>query len=403
MKYNLDNTIKLMEALANPHKAVKTIHVAGTNGKGSSSHMIASVLQEAGYKTGLYTSPHLKSFTERIRVNGIEIREDAVVEFVKNYKDAIEEIKPSFFEITFVMAMDYFRNEMADYAVIEVGMGGRLDSTNIIHPEICMVTNISFDHQQFLGNTLPVIAGEKAGIFKPGVPAVVSEYQDKVAKVFETKANELGCPISIASKQYFSEQAAGERINIFNNDKLYLEGLKPDLKGSYQEANIIGTIALIDQLNSRVEIEISKEQMRRGLEDVTNNTGLKGRWQVLLEKPLTITDTGHNEAGIKEIIKNFTRVNFDNLHIVWGMVNDKDVNDILTLLPTDAEYYFVQANVPRAMSVERLVTEAKEVGLQGKSYESVMDGYEAAQENANPDDMIFIGGSTFVVAEIEGL
>jgi dihydrofolate synthase/folylpolyglutamate synthase len=404
IKYNLDNITRLMEALGNPHKSTKTIHVAGTNGKGSSSHMIASVLQEAGFKTGLYTSPHLKSFTERIRVDGNEIEEEAVIKLVENYQELIEQIEPSFFEISFAMAMDYFRSCKVDYAVVEVGLGGRLDSTNIIDPEVCLITNISMDHQQFLGNDLPTIAGEKAGIIKPGVPVVISEHQtDEISDVFKNKAKKSKSIISFASTKYFTEQAADDRINVFKDNKLYLEGFKPDLMGEYQVANILGVIELFSQLDKNNSLKLSDSALRDGLENVVQNTGLKGRWQTLSKKPLTIADTGHNESAIREIIKMISRSKFDKLHMVWGMVNDKDVGDILDLLPKNAQYYFVKADVPRALSLDRLVKEAELVGLQGQTCSSVKTGYMAAKESAGSNDMIYIGGSTFVVAEIEDL
>jgi len=403
LKFNLDNITSLMDKLDNPHKKIKTIHVAGTNGKGSSSHMIASVLQSAGYKTGLFTSPHLKFFTERIRINGEEISEAAVVDFVDRIKGLAEEIEPSFFEITFAMAMYYFYQQKVDVAIVEVGLGGQFDSTNIIEPEICLITNISLDHQYFLGNTIAEIAGEKAGIIKPGVPVVISESQEETKSVFSSVANQKNSEIIFADKLFYAEQAADDRYNIIAKEEIFLEGLKPDLMGEYQMSNIIGVIALMNRLKKNTNFLLSQDDIRNGLENVAHNTKLKGRWQVLAKSPLIITDTGHNIAGIKEILKEIGRVQYKNLHIVWGMVSDKDAGKILNLLPKSAEYYFVQPDIPRSLPLADLLEAADQVGIKGQGYDSVMDGYYAAQKNALADDLIFIGGSTFVVAEIEDL
>jgi len=404
LKYNLLNINRLMHYLGNPHKKIKTIHVAGTNGKGSSSHMLASVLQEAGYNTGLYTSPHLRSFTERIKINGQEIDELAVVNFVAQIEELLEEdLKPSFFEITLAMAMQYFVQQKVDIAIIEVGLGGRLDSTNIIQPEICLITNISYDHQQFLGETLPEIAGEKAGIIKKEIPVVISEYQPKIAQVFIDKAANEQAPIMFADKQLRLEQAAGGRINVIKGNEIIHEGLRLDLNGSYQNHNVLGVIAVLDKLNDSSVFSIGETSLHNGLANVVSNTGLKGRWQIVHTKPLTITDTGHNISGVKEIINEIKDLKFNKLHMVWGMVKDKDPMEILLVLPKFAQYYFVAANLPRARTAEKLLQEANEAGLNGKSYNSVMAGYKAALRQAADDDLIFIGGSTFVVAEIEDL
>ena len=403
MKYSLDNIIQLMDQLGNPHKKIKTIHVAGTNGKGSSSHMLASVLQEAGYKTGLFTSPHLKSFTERIRVNGKEISESAVVDFVDEIEDAVEEMQPSFFEFTFAMAMQHFYRQAVDFAVIEVGLGGRLDSTNIISPEICLITNISADHTQFLGTELRGIAREKAGIIKQGVPVIISEYQPEVAQVFIKMAAELDSELIFADKQLSIEQAADDRFNVIAGGEVVYEGLKLDLKGPYQRHNILGVLALIEKLKVKSNLHITDKNIRRGLESVVGNTNLKGRWQIVNRSPLTILDTGHNKSGIKAIIEEFDKLKFGTLHIVWGMVDDKVADEILELLPKEASYYFVQADVPRALAVDKLALAAKVVGLNGSKYPSVMAGYNAAVKSTSKDDLVFIGGSTFVVAEIEDL
>jgi dihydrofolate synthase / folylpolyglutamate synthase len=403
MKYSLDNTILLMDKLGNPQNKIKTIHVGGTNGKGSSAHMLASVLQTAGYKTGLFTSPHLKSFTERIRIDGREISELAVVDFVEEIEAMVDEIKPSFFELTFAMAMQYFHQEKIDYAVIEVGLGGRLDSTNVIIPEISLITNISADHIQFLGPDLPGIAGEKAGIIKSGVPVIISEYQPEVARVFVAKADEMGSKLRFADQEMSTEQAVDGRFNVITQDEILFEGLKLDLKGSYQYHNCLGVLALLAELRSWSDIRLDDDIIHQGLENVVTNTGLKGRWQILNTKPLTILDTGHNKSGIQVIIEELEQLQYERLHLVWGMVEDKVVGEIMELLPKDASYYFVQADVPRALAVKQLEQAATDIGLTGNSYPSVMSGYRAAMADASSNDLVFIGGSTFVVAEIENL
>jgi dihydrofolate synthase / folylpolyglutamate synthase len=403
MKYSLDNIIKLMDKLGNPQKKIKTIHIAGTNGKGSSSHMLSSVLQEAGYKTGLFTSPHLKSFTERIRINGGEISELEVVDLVAEIEALVDEVQPSFFELTFAMAIQHFYHEKVDFAVIEVGLGGRLDSTNIILPEISLITNISADHTQFLGTELPGIAREKAGIIKHGVPVVISEYQSEVAGVFIERADEMGSKLCFADSERHIEQAADDRSNVIGADGILLEGLKLDLKGAYQYHNCLGVLALLDELKRSSAINLSDEIIRRGLGNVVTNTGLKGRWQIINNRPITILDTGHNKSGIQVIIEELDCLKYEHLHIVWGMVDDKDIDEILTLLPKKAIYYFVEANVPRALDVNLLAQRATDIGLEGKLYPSVMTGYQTAAANALPEDLVFIGGSTFVLAEIDDL
>lgn len=404
LKFNLDNIIKLMAALGNPHLKVKTIHVAGTNGKGSSSHMLASVLQEAGYKTGLHTSPHLKSFTERIRINGQEIEQEAVVSFVRTTMPLIEQIKPSFFEITFAMAMHYFAEVKVDIAIIEVGMGGRLDSTNIIHPQICLITNISMDHQQFLGNTLAEIAGEKAGIMKDGVPTVIAQTQPEIKHVFEEKAQSLGITLRFADSLYHLEHAADNRINVVKKDEgIKYEGLQLDLKGQYQFANLIGVLAVLEELHTVGYGNINDVAVAQGLANVVKNTGLKGRWQVMKAKPMVIADTGHNLAGVENNMHHLASLEFNKLHIVWGMVQDKDPHGVLKLLPKTASYYFVQATVPRAMDAHKLKKLAATKGLIGEVYESVNAGYNDAVNKAAEEDLIFVGGSTFVVAELDDL
>ncbi len=403
LKFDLQNITTLLARLGNPHRQLRFIHVAGTNGKGSSAHMLASVLQQAGYSTGLFTSPHLQSFTERIRIDGHEITETAVVEFVAEIMPLIDELQPSFFEITFAMAVYYFSRQQVDVAVIEVGMGGRLDSTNVITPDICLITNIGYDHQQFLGTTLPQIAAEKAGIIKPGVPVVISEYQEEVANVFTEKAAALQSELLFADQHLRIEAAAEDRYTIISGERVLLEGLKPDLKGPYQLPNILGVVATLQKLNETNAFALDDGAIQQGLENVVATTGLKGRWQVLGHKPLVVADTGHNLAGVKTLTATLATLAYDRLHIVWGMVNDKEAGEILALLPPAASYYFVRAAIPRAMPTAGLLSAAAELSLSGKAYASVMDGYRAALAAAQPDDLVFVGGSTFVVAEIEDL
>jgi dihydrofolate synthase/folylpolyglutamate synthase len=400
-KENLDNTVALCEALGNPHKKIKSIHVAGTNGKGSSSHMLAAILQSCGYKTGLYTSPHLKEFTERIKINGSEIKKDFVVSFVERIKPSIEKIQPSFFEITVAMAFDYFAASEVDIAVIEVGLGGRLDSTNVITPLVSLITNISYDHKDILGDTLAKIASEKAGIIKRNIPVVISERQAEVEHVFMAKAKEQQAYIQFASDQY-SLVENRDAFDIYKDGKVYIQELRPQLKGIYQQKNILGVIVAVEQLQ-KLDWKIDVLTIRKGIEQVIDLTGLKGRWQKLGDNPLIICDTGHNEAGVQEVLKQLSTQTFNRLHIVWGMVKDKDSMPVLQLLPTNASYYFCQATIPRAMDAGELARLANSIGLTGTTIPDVNQAIEAAKKNSHADDLIFIGGSTFVVAEIDGL
>ncbi|HEU5291760.1 MAG TPA: folylpolyglutamate synthase/dihydrofolate synthase family protein [Cyclobacteriaceae bacterium] len=400
-KIDLTNTLKLCEAVGNPQLKFKSIHVAGTNGKGSTSHMLASVLQSSDYKTGLYTSPHLKDFTERIKINGQQVDRDFVVKFVNKIKPSIEIIKPSFFEITVVMAFDYFAQEKVDVAVIEVGLGGRLDSTNVITPEVSVITNISFDHKDLLGDTLEKIAFEKAGIIKPGVPVVVSERQHEVEQVFVKKASECKSEIHFAQDNYYVEQGA-KGLHVFLNKASFISELELPLKGIYQAKNLTGVLKTVDILRQK-GFNISKKNLEEGLQKSVQQTGLKGRWQQLGEKPMMYCDTGHNYAGVQEVVKQISLQKFKKLHIVWGMVKDKDPDDILALLPKDATYYFCQANIPRALEAKLLNEKAAVLGLRGQAIPDVNAAIKAAKKTAGPDDFIFIGGSTFVVAEIDSL
>jgi len=408
-KADLTNTISLCAHLGNPHQTFKTIHVAGTNGKGSTSHALASVLQAAGYKTGLYTSPHLKSFTERIRIDGEEITEEGVVEFVVKNKAFLDELQPSFFEMTVGMAFWYFAKEAVDIAVIEVGMGGRLDSTNVIHPELCVITNIGYDHMQFLGNTLPLIAGEKAGIIKAGVPVVISKTQNETQAVFAQQAATMQSTIVFADQKWevtkiqesedpCLEQSANFKVRSSDGEFK----LKFDLNGDYQRFNLPGILEAVKQLRDQ-GWNLSDQALQVGLGSISERTGLKGRWQQLQLKPLIIADTGHNEAGILEVVSQLKKYTYAKLWMVIGMVNDKDISKVLDLLPKEATYIFCQASIPRAMDANELERKGNEKGLMGQVISKVMDALEFARKNASPDDLIFIGGSTFVVAEIENL
>ena len=407
-KADLTNTIALCTHLGNPQKQFKSIHVAGTNGKGSTSHSLASVFQAAGYKTGLYTSPHLKSFTERIRVNGEEINKDDVVEFVAIHKDFLDQLQPSFFEMTVGLAFWYFAKEEVDIAIIEVGMGGRLDSTNVISPELCVITNIGFDHTQFLGDTLPLIAGEKAGIIKQGVPVVISHTQQEIQSVFLQKAGDMQANLVFADQLWEvtriqnSDQEASQlaRFQVKGSSDTF--ELEFGLRGDYQRYNLPGILEAVQQMRKQ-GWNLTKEALQLGLANVSEQTGLKGRWQILQTQPLTIADTGHNEAGILEVVNQLKKHTYSQLWMVIGMVNDKDISKVLDLLPKDATYIFCQASIPRAMDADILASKALEKGLMGQVIPKVTDAIEFARKNAGADDLIFIGGSTFVVAEIEDL
>ncbi len=397
-KPGLDNTLMLDKALGSPHKKYKTIHVGGTNGKGSCSHMLASVLQHAGYKVGLYTSPHLKDFRERIRVNGQPVSEEYVISFTEKYQALFEEIHPSFFEATMSMAFQYFADEEVDVALIEVGLGGRLDSTNVISPELCVITNISFDHQQFLGNTLTEIAGEKAGIIKSNIPVVIGEAEAEVKTVFEEKAKSVGAPIFFAENETQVQLARNENgKQIF--DCVDFPQLTVGLGGIYQQKNIATVLTAIKELN-KLGFDLAEKSIRDGLSKVVETTGLLGRWQTLQTNPLVICDTGHNEAGISYIVQQLSSMKYEKLHFVLGMVSDKDVRKVLSLLPKSAIYYFCKANIPRALSSDEMKTKAAEFGLQGEAYSSVMEALDAAKLAATDEDLVFVGGSTFIVAEV---
>lgn len=380
-KADLENTIRLAKHLKNPEKSLNAIHVAGTNGKGSTSHMLASVLQEAGFKVGLFTSPHLKDFRERIKVNGRLVSKAFVIGFIKRNKAFLEANKLSFFEMTSGMAFEFFKKQNVDIAVIEVGLGGRLDSTNIITPKVSVITNIGLDHTQFLGNTLKEIAREKAGIIKPQVPVVIGETQEETTPVFKSIAKQNDSTI------YFADQLINETY-------------ESDLKGSYQQNNIKTVLQTLKILNGVEHYSISKSSIIKGLNNVVKNTGLQGRWQVIQNNPKIICDTAHNKEGLTYVFSQIKKEPHKSLHIVFGVVNDKDVTSILSLLPKKATYYFCKPNVPRGFDEKKLQSIFLSEGYIGKSYSSVNEAVKTAKETANNDDLIFIGGSTFVVAEI---
>ena len=402
-KADLNNTIQLLDLLDNPHNSFKSVHVAGTNGKGSVSHTLASVFQEAGYKTGLYTSPHLRDFRERIRINGEMIPEENVVQFIDTYKDKFEAMELSFFEMTVGMAFDYFRKEKVDIAIVEVGMGGRLDSTNLITPELSIITNIDFDHTKFLGDTRAKIAYEKAGIIKPGIPVVIGETHPETEQVFIDKAKECGSPIYFADqifdcdKIYF-ESFTEQKFDVWKNSELYMEALEIPMMGNYQQKNLTTVMCAIDLL--RDKFNLSDDDIRDGIGKVIRNTHLMGRWQILCKDPLTIADTGHNVAGITEVVRQLAEMHYGKLHFVLGMVNDKDIDSVLQLLPRGAEYYFCKADIPRGLDANILAEKAFDMGLRGQVFESVSHAYRSAVNNARFGDVVFIGGSNFTVAEV---
>lgn len=380
-KKDLTNTLLLSEHLGHPEQQLQCIHVAGTNGKGSTSHLLASVLQEAGYSVGLYTSPHLKDFRERIKINGVEISEDFICEFIANNKSFFEANQLSFFEMTVGLAFDYFAKAQTDINIIEVGMGGRLDSTNIIQPLLSVITNIGMDHTQFLGTTLAAIAFEKAGIIKKEVPVVVGEYTTETKDVFIEKAQEQKAPIYFASE--------------------LIEDVYPSaLVGDYQIHNKKTVQQALKVLQEKTNFVVTEENIRKGFMNVVDNTGLQGRWQQLGTAPKVICDTAHNSHGLKIVMRQLGNERYSDLHIVLGVVNDKDLDEILPLFPKKAKYYFCRPNIPRGLSADILSKKASEYGLEGKVYISVSNAYQDALNTADSADVIYIGGSTFVVAEV---
>jgi len=379
-KKDLTNSLAFSKHLNFPEKKFKSIHVAGTNGKGSTSHMLASILQEAGYKVGLYTSPHLKDFRERVKINGKEISEEEVVSFIENNQSFLDTHKLSFFEMTVGLAFDCFAKHKVDIAIVEVGLGGRLDSTNIIKPEVAVITNIGFDHMQFLGETLPEIAFEKGGIIKKNIPVVIGEYQDEVFQVFEEIADKNDATMYLA-------------------EVLDAEDFETDLKGIYQINNVKTALQTIEVLSEK-GYSISEENCKQGLKNVVKNTGLLGRWQLLNNAPKVICDTGHNKEGLQYVFEQLKQEVYENLHFVFGVVNDKDLNSILPLFPKNAHYYFCKPNIPRGLATQILQQKCEEFDLKGNTFSSVQEAYKEALKSASEKDFIFIGGSTFVVAEV---
>lgn len=406
IKKDVDNTLQFCEVLDHPQHKFKSIHVAGTNGKGSSSHMLAAIFAAAGYKTGLYTSPHLLDFRERIRINGAMIPESTVVDFINTHKDYIEGLEPSFFETTVAMAFDFFAKEQVDIAIIEVGLGGRLDSTNVILPEACLITNIGMDHMSLLGDTLEEIAAEKAGIIKPQVPVVISENNPQLRSVFVNRAAALAAPIRFATDelQLLAHRAEkqGLSLDIKNLHTKQIHTWFLDLAGSYQQKNILGVLSLVDVMRQQ-GWALSDEQVQAGLSHVISHTGLQGRWQTLSVEPLMICDTGHNEDGIREVVQNIKAKGYQRLHIVIGAMRDKDLAHMLPLLPQDATYYFCSPSMPRAMPAAELATAAAAVGRMGEAYDAIETALSAAKAAYKQGDLIFIGGSNFVVAEVLAL
>ncbi len=397
LKPNLNNTIAICDALGNPQQKFKAIHIAGTNGKGSVSHMLASVLQSAGYKVGLYTSPHLKDFRERIKINGEMISENEVSTFVDDYTTIFNEIEPSFFELTVGMAFKQFADNKVDVAVIETGLGGRLDSTNILSPIISIITNISLDHEHLLGNTIAKIAQEKAGIIKENTPVVIGESEEVSKSVFMNVASQNKAPIYFSDSTYFVEKT--KKLKLIKKGVTYLDNLECELKGKYQEKNILSVIQTCELL-PKLGFAIDEDAIRKGLKNIVTNTGLLGRWQLISECPTTIADIGHNVAGIETIVEQLNEIKYKRLLIVFGMVEDKDVGNILGLLPKEALYYFCQAAIPRAMKAKDLQNIAAKHNLRGNYFPSVKEAYKAAQIAAKQNDLVFVGGSAFVVAEV---
>jgi dihydrofolate synthase / folylpolyglutamate synthase len=402
-KADLVNTIKIAEILGKPQLKLKCIHIAGTNGKGSSSHMLAAIMQQCGYKTGLYTSPHLTDFRERIKINGKMIPKNHVIDFVKKYKEPFEEIQPSFFEWTVGLALDYFAQEEVDVAIIEVGLGGRLDSTNIITPHVSLITNISLDHMNLLGDTVEKISKEKAGIIKPRIPVVISQYQSETAPIFNAIAKEQKAQIEYGDKNFkilkHTLSKGLMQVEVLNKKEEKTLHYDLDLTGIYQLKNLLGVLNVLDFIE-QAGFLVEPDHVKAALRNVCGITGLKGRWQKIGEKPLMICDTGHNEDGIKQIIDNLKDVDYTHLHFVFGAVNDKDISTILELLPKDATYYFVKANIPRALDENELMQLAHKFKLKGIAYKSVEAGLKAAKKAAKKTDLIFIGGSTFVVGDV---
>lgn len=403
IKPDLTNTLALCNHLGNPQNKFKSIHIAGTNGKGSVSHMLASIFQEQGYKTGLYTSPHLKDFRERIKINGEMISQQAVVDFTISIKALIEEIEPSFFEVTVGMAFDHFAKNEVDIAIIETGLGGRLDSTNIIDPEIAVITNIGFDHMSLLGNTLEAISAEKAGIIKKDKPVIIGRTQPETTRVFREKAISMNAPIFFADEEYnVSEVNQKTDLLTFNikDKKSFSRKITSNLNSLYQLENIRTVVATVDHLDKSI-FHIEERCLIDGIRKTTSNTGLRGRWEKIGEHPSIIMDVGHNPDGIKEIIRQLSNSSFKRLYIIIGLSKDKDYLEILSMLPKHAEYGFTQANIPRALEADILMKEASTFGLMGRAFQNVNLALDNAKSNAKSEDLILICGSLFVIGELE--
>jgi len=402
-KKDLTNTIILCEYLGNPHQNFKSIHIAGTNGKGSVSHMLAAILQTAGYKTGLYTSPHLKDFRERIKVNGEEINEKFITGFTEKIKPLIEEIEPSFFEITVAMAFDYFFEQQVDVAVIEVGLGGRFDSTNIITPELSVITNIGWDHMNILGDSLEKIAFEKGGIIKTNVPVVIGEITPLTKSIFENIASEKNAPLYLATQERNIEGWKWEKheliVEIAEKGKTDHKKYHLDLPGIYQSKNLLAVLETCSVLKE-LKYNIDEEVIKQGLQKTKKLTGLHGRWEVIHENPTIVLDVGHNEDGIKQIIQQIELTTHHDLHIIIGMVKDKEIDTVLSLLPHSANYYFTQAHIPRALPAEMLKAKAGEFNLKGKVIPDVNEAIKEARSKAHKDDLILVCGSVFLVGEV---
>jgi dihydrofolate synthase / folylpolyglutamate synthase len=404
-KKDLTNIIAFCKYLDNPQQHFKTIHIAGTNGKGSTTHMLGAIFQAQGLKVGLYTSPHYKDFRERIKINGEYISEEAVVNFVAENKDFIHDLQPSYFEMTVALAFQYFKEEKVDIAMIETGMGGRLDSTNIITPLLSVITNISLDHTKILGETIPLIAVEKAGIIKEAIPVVIGESQPETTAVFIEKATATNSPITFADQQLSAQivetQFHQTVFNVYNaKQQLVFERLELGLFGNYQSKNLITVLSAIQTINDAYGFNITKDQILTGLKHIKNLTKIMGRWEVIHDSPLVLADSAHNPSGIKYAMEQIFSLKFSQLHIVMGVVNDKDLTNMLSLFPNSAKYYFSKPNIPRGLNAIDLQAQAKSFDLHGQIYASIPMALEAALSMAQSDDLVFVGGSTFTVAEI---
>ena len=397
-KEGMENSFAIDAHLNHPHKHYKTIHIAGTNGKGSTSHLLASILQSAGYKVGLYTSPHLLDFRERIKINGQMIEESFVIDFISEHKTFFESLQPSFFELTTGMALAYFAEKQIDIALIEVGLGGRLDCTNVITPILSIITNISFDHTNLLGNTLTAIAHEKAGIIKTNIPVVIGEAAGEVKEVFENIKNQHNSDFIFAEEENLILSAQLSDSFFLQLQTLDYPNLINELGGFAQEKNAATVLCALKILKDM--LTIPQEAVYQGFRYVIENTGLMGRWQIIQQNPKIILDTGHNVGGIEYIVRQLESEQCENLHIVFGMVNDKDISAVLQLLPKTAQYYFTNASIPRALKADLLAEQARIFGLQGEIYTKVADAFSSAKQNATEKDIIFVGGSTFIIADV---